>query len=215
MERQMINDNPLFYFVLIASVCVVLLVSIVFRWRKNNFARKLSEANPYKIGIMDIDRMEDGSEFEQYLYHLLNELEYEEIYKTTASRDFGADLVFQDTRGLRCVVQAKRYGGSNPVGLSAVQEVYGSMRYYKAQRAIVLTSGKFTEAARILAGVNHVLLLDRDDLMDIIDHFKSKEWVEAKVILEQPPEIREVEWKGVASAHTPHSSGRKLSRKRT
>lgn len=211
----MINDNPSFYYGLLLLVCVVILVYVIFRWRKSNFARKLSDANPYKISIKDIDRMEDGSEFEQYLYHLLNELEYEEIYKTTASRDFGADLVFQDTRGLRCVIQAKRYGVSNPVGLSAVQEIYGSMRYYKAQRAMVLTSGRFTEAARILAGVNHVLLLDRNDLDDIIHHFKERDWEEAKAILEQPPEVRDVEWNGAPSVHMTPSSGKQLSRRRS
>jgi restriction system protein len=62
-----------------------------------------------------------------------------------------------------------------------------------------------------LAGVNHVLLLDRNDLNDIIHHFKEGEWEEAKVILEQPPETREVEWE--PSAPPTRSNGRKLSRR--
>lgn len=188
------NENPLLYYVVLVLVCIILLLCVAFRWRRNKYTRKLSEANPKKITISDIDHMIDGSEFEQYLCHLLTALEYEEVYKTTASRDFGADIVFQDSRGLRCIVQAKRYAASNPVGLSAVQEIYTAMRYYRAQRAVVLTSGRYTEAARILAGVNHVLLLDRDELIDVMNCFKSGQWDEAKEILEQPPETRETQW---------------------
>lgn len=188
------SENPLLYYVLFILVCMIILLCVAIRWRRNTYIRKLSEANPRKITISDIDRMVDGSEFEQYIYHLLTELQYEEVYKTTASRDFGADIVFQDSRGLRCVVQAKRYAASNPVGLGAVQEIYTAMRYYRAQRAMVLTSGRFTEGSRILAGVNHVLLLDRDELSEIMSCFKSGQWEEAKEILEQPPETREATW---------------------
>ncbi|WP_341538282.1 restriction endonuclease [Paenibacillus pinisoli] len=56
--------------------------------------------------------MEDGSEFEMYLYRLFIELGYSNVYKTVGSRDFGADIVFTDREGIRKVVQAKRYTDS-------------------------------------------------------------------------------------------------------
>ncbi|MCZ4136401.1 endonuclease, partial [Escherichia coli] len=95
--------------------------------------------------------MEDGSEFELYVFHLFQQMGYLEVHITTSGRDFGADLVFVDRQGRRSVVQAKRYGVNHPVGLSAVQEIYASMRYYEADRSIVLTSARYTEACRTLA----------------------------------------------------------------
>src|SRR5690606_8359647 len=125
------------------------------------------------IDINDIDRMADGSEFEMYLYRLLLELGYSGVYKTTNSRDFGADVVFTDREGVRNVVQAKRYSIDNPVGISAVQEVFSCMRYYKAKKAIVISSAKFTEPCETLAGINHVKLLDRNDLIKMIEGFRN------------------------------------------
>jgi restriction system protein len=135
--------------------------------------------------MKDIDKMQDGSEFELYLYHLFQQLGYAEVHKTTSSRDFGADLVFVDRAGRRNVIQAKRYGANHPVGLSAVQEIYTSMRYYEADRSIVLTSARYTEACRTLAAVNGVKLLDREDLMDLITLFKSRRMEEALELIEE------------------------------
>lgn len=129
--------------------------------------------------------MEDGSEFELYLYHLFEELGYDEVHKTTSSRDFGADLVFVDRLGRRSVIQAKRYGANHPVGLSAVQEIYTSMRYYEADRSIVLTSARYTEACRTLAAVNGVKLLDREDLIELILLFKARRVDEALELIEE------------------------------
>lgn len=92
------------------------------------------------LTITDIDRMEDGSGFEMYLYRLLIELGYKGVYKTIGSRDFGADVVFTDREGNRNVIQAKRYSKEHPVGISAVQEVFSCMRYYKAKKAIVIAT---------------------------------------------------------------------------
>lgn len=177
-----------------AAIAVIIGAALLIKLIRRKMRTRRREANPRKITMRDIDRMTDGSEFEQYLFRLVHELGYPEVYKTTGSRDFGADLVFTDSMGRRVVVQAKRYGANHPVGLSAVQEVYASMRYYEAERSLVLTSGRYTEACRILAGVNGVLLLDRDDLSDLMDCFKAKRWDEACAILEQEPEHRTANW---------------------
>ncbi|WP_211085125.1 restriction endonuclease [Paenibacillus xylanexedens] len=39
------------------------------------------------------------------------------------------------------------------------------MRYYKAKRAILIATAKFTEPCETLAGINHVKLRDRNDLI--------------------------------------------------
>ncbi|KAA8786691.1 restriction system protein [Paenibacillus sp. 4624] len=166
---------------------IVLLLLLTWMTRRIIYRgqRIRSEANPQKITIKDIDKMEDGSEFELYLYNLFERLGYEEVHKTTSSRDFGADLVFVDRLGRRTVVQAKRYGANHPVGLSAVQEIYTSIRYYEADRSIVLTSARYTEACRTLAAVNEVKLLDREDLIELIALFKSRRLDEAMELIEE------------------------------
>ncbi|MDN4604693.1 restriction endonuclease [Paenibacillus sp. F6_3S_P_1C] len=169
----------------IGLIVLLLLIAWIIRRVIRRGQRIRSEANPRKITIKDIDKMQDGSEFELYLYHLFQQLGYAEVHKTTSSRDFGADLVFVDRAGRRNVIQAKRYGANHPVGLSAVQEIYTSMRYYEADRSIVLTSARYTEACRTLAAVNGVKLLDREDLMDLITLFKSRRMEEALELIEE------------------------------
>ncbi|PZT55766.1 restriction endonuclease [Paenibacillus silvae] len=170
---------------IIAGIVLLLLLTWIIRRIIYRGQRIRSEANPQKITIKDIDQMQDGSEFELYLYNLLDQLGYDEVHKTTGSRDFGADLVFVDRLGRRSVVQAKRYGANHPVGLGAVQEIYTSMRYYEAERSIVLTSARYTESCRILAAVNGVKLLDREDLMELIRLFKSRRLDEALELIEE------------------------------
>lgn len=166
------------------------LLSVLVVWRLIVLRRRriLRQLDPRRITLKDIDGMLDGSDFERYLHRLFTELGYEDVRKTSTSGDFGADLVFADRYGERTVLQAKRYSASNPVGLSAVQEVYGSMRVYGAQRAVVLTSGRYTAACRKLAAYNGVVLLDREDLEQIIDAFKSKQPEAAMETIEREPE---------------------------
>ncbi|NUU62489.1 restriction endonuclease [Paenibacillus agri] len=125
------------------------------------------------------------------IYYLLG---YTGVYKTLGSRDFGADVIFTDRHGIRNVIQAKRYSVDNTVGISAVQEVYSSMRYYKAKKAIVITSSRFTEPCETLAGINHVKLLDRSDLVKMIEAFKRDDIREARNIIEAEPRMILESW---------------------
>lgn len=176
---------------LVVFMLLVLIIRGLIRGRRNQILRDL---DPRKIGIQDIDRMEDGSEFELYLLRLLSALGYKDIYKTTGSRDFGADLVFTDREGARVVIQAKRYGVQHPVGLGAVQEIYTSMRYYAAEKSVVITSGRYTESCKTLAAVNGVKLLDRNDLVDMIDWFKTKRREEVMDLIESKTEVVASKW---------------------
>ncbi len=141
------------------------------------------------ITINHIDQMEDGSEFEMYLYKLFLELGYKGVYKTPGSRDFGADVVFTDREGFRNVIQAKRYSVGNNVGVDAVQQAFSSMRYYKAKKSMVITSSEFTDSCETLAGINHVKLLDRTDLIEIIKAFKIDDHAAIKTRIEAEPRM--------------------------
>ena len=80
---------------------------------------------------------------------------------TDYSHDYGADLIVKK-RGEKIVVQAKRY--EKNVGIAAVQEAVGSVAYYDADRAMVVTNSNFTKSARNLAKQNEVELWGREEI---------------------------------------------------
>ena len=125
--------------------------------------RKFKHSGTENITLMEIDGM-TGEQFEYYLTNLFKAKGYS-AYKTKSGGDQGADVIISKN-GERTVVQAKRY--KNSVGNSAVQEVVASIRYYNANRAMVVTNSYFTQAAKDLARVNNVELIDRNGLKRLI-----------------------------------------------
>ncbi|MHB8107001.1 MAG: restriction endonuclease [Candidatus Cryosericum sp.] len=111
------------------------------------------------VTLRSVDAM-DGTQFEEFLGVLFAHLGYR-VQHVGMSHDFGADLVLTSRR-TRIVVQAKRYAGN--VGIGAVQEVLGAVRYYRGTRGIVVTSSGFTESARELAARSDIELWDRQRL---------------------------------------------------
>ncbi|WP_052723647.1 restriction endonuclease [Paenibacillus wulumuqiensis] len=184
MNNDFFIAQPMWMYGLTAVIVILLLVLIIRGLRRRSARIRREQLDPRRITIGDIDQME-GAEFERYLYRLFHELGYVDTFKTKDSSDFGADLVFTDRHGVRNVLQAKRYQENNAISLDAVQEVYGSMRYYQAGRSIVLTSARrFTAACETLAGVNGVKLLNREDLIQLMDDFKSGHYEDAMDCIE-------------------------------
>lgn len=182
--------------IIISTIVILLCVGVyIANLRFPIFRRQRKSAADIKeYTIRDLDKMKDGEEFEIYLTQLLKRLGYTDAYKTLSSRDFGADIVFTDSEGVRNVIQAKRYHSKHLVGLSAVQEIYTSMRFYKARKAIVITTSTYTNACETLAGVNHVKLIDRNDLIQIIEGFQRDEISKANEIMESEPRIIYETW---------------------
>lgn len=115
-------------------------------------------------GIRDIDKM-DGRQFEFFLEVLFNKLGYR-AEVTPGSRDYGADIILKGKN--KIVVQAKRYGAGNKVGLKAVMEAHFSKSYYNAQDAWVITNSRFTSSAIEGAKKTGVKLMDRTTLQEFI-----------------------------------------------
>ncbi|ANS77121.1 restriction endonuclease [Paenibacillus yonginensis] len=116
-----------------------------------------------RSGIAEIDKM-DGYQFEKFLGHLFRSQGYK-AEVTQSSGDFGADLVLTKD-GIRIVVQAKRY--SKNVGLKAVQEAHSAMAHYSASEAWVVSNADYTDQAYKLARSNHVRLINRDQLIEML-----------------------------------------------
>ncbi|MEG4987437.1 restriction endonuclease [Microcoleus sp. BR0-C5] len=148
-------------FILVAAIvfaAVNMIWEWVDTWKEEEPRKCLSDS-----GILEVDEM-TGKEFENFLaFHFIN-CGYI-VNLTKDSQDYGADIILYKD-GSKTVVQAKRT--KRPVGIKAVQEVAGSVRYYKANKAIVITNNRFTKNAYNLADSNQVELWDRKRLMEFI-----------------------------------------------
>lgn len=96
-----------------------------------------------------------GTEFEYWCAAILKKnWSFISTEVTSASNDYGADIIGIDNRGRKWVIQCKRYSGS--VGNSAVQEVVAAKAHYNAEKAAVMTNSRLTKNARKLAADNGV-----------------------------------------------------------
>ncbi|WP_430732671.1 restriction endonuclease [Bacillus pseudomycoides] len=127
-----------------------------------------------KSGIQYIDKM-DGYQFEVYLKALFRELGYRPEV-TKRSCDYGVDVVLKGKN--RIVIQAKRYGVKNRVGIRAVQEVYAGKAYYKADEAWIVTNNAYTKQAEELAKACQVKLIDRFELQKLINKVNPEQKAE-------------------------------------
>lgn len=121
--------------------------------------RRLISRRYLHMSMRKVDRL-SGRAFEKYLRAQFRHLGYR-VTLTDLSHDYGADLILR-RRGEKIVVQAKRY--EKNVGIAAVQEAVGSVAYYDADRAMVVTNSGFTKSARNLARQNEVELWGRYDI---------------------------------------------------
>ncbi|MBU9721347.1 MULTISPECIES: restriction endonuclease [Bacillaceae] len=151
------------------TVIVLIIVGISYILYKNGGYRLSFASNRLKTSLInEVDSM-DGLEFEHFLKPLFEAKGFH-AKVTQGSGDFGADLKLTK-QGRTTVVQAKRY--SNSIGVSAIQQVVSAKAVYKAQDAIVVTNQFYTPAAKKLAKVNRVKLIDRNELKDMITDYHS------------------------------------------
>ncbi|MED3911873.1 restriction endonuclease [Peribacillus simplex] len=120
--------------------------------------------------IEDVDKM-SGLEFEHFLTPLFRSQGYY-VEVTSPSGDFGGDLILKKGKE-KSVVQAKRYGKDKKVGVDAINEVVGAAGYYNATKKIVITNRYYTDAAKITGKRNGVTLLDRDDLVRMLNQYND------------------------------------------
>ncbi|MBR5475107.1 MAG: restriction endonuclease [Lachnospiraceae bacterium] len=127
-------------------------------------AGDFSAEHLFMQGEMAFGHIHSGAEFEQYLKHIFTRLGYESEL-TKASGDQGADLILKKN-GLTYVVQAKYY--EKPVGNKAVQEAVAALKFYGANRAVVVTNQRYTKSAESLAKRNQVILQDGAALEELV-----------------------------------------------
>ncbi len=152
------SNNAIYYH--INDICINDNFKFVFEFEYSEKYEILSliyDTNKYK----EFQNIKTGIEFEYYLAELLKENKYmTEV--TPKSNDYGADIIaIKDN--IKYAIQCKFY--SNPIGISAVQEVLGALKYYDSNIAIVATNSTFTSQAKELAKKSNVILWDGNYIM--------------------------------------------------
>jgi restriction system protein len=155
-------DKSIFFIDIILSTVVIVIVYLLV---KEYTVKKIAK---YKMN--NIDKL-SGEHFEEFLALKFKKLGYK-VKLTPTTADYGADLVIRKDKS-KIVVQAKRW--NSKVGVEAVQQVVASMKYYNADRSMVITNSYFTENAKILAKCNEVELYDRRKLYNLIEAKNNNE----------------------------------------
>ena len=124
-----------------------------------------SSRAPRYMVLTDLELV-SGYEFEHILAEILGRIDGEATV-TEASGDQGVDVVWiRDTETVG--IQAKAYSKTNPVGNSAVQEIYtgAAVRHseYEIDTAAVVTTSRYTDSAKEAAENSKVTLYDRQNL---------------------------------------------------
>lgn len=123
----------------------------------------------------ELDAIKTGRQFELLLANLFKKLGYT-VEHTGKTGDQGADLLLRYDDKIYAV-QAKFYSGA--LSNTPVQEVVGSLKYYKANRGLVITNSNFTKGAKELARANNVTLVDGKKLEKLVDYiFIQRETVD-------------------------------------
>jgi restriction system protein len=126
----------------------------------------------------------DWEDFE----HLIRELFEQEFSKnggevkiTQASRDGGVDAVAFDPdpiRGGKIVIQAKRY--TNPVGVSAVRDLYGTVMNEGATKGILVTTADYGPDSYAFAKGKPLTLLTGANLLHLLAQYGHKATIDLK-----------------------------------
>jgi hypothetical protein len=144
--------------------------SILEETEVEDFERSLEAKVEHETKALPAYHDLDGYEFEEWLIGFFQRLGFRTA-GTRKSRDQGADLVLQKS-GLTYVVQAKKHTAA--VTNSAVQQVVASKAIYGADKAIVVSTSSFTDAALELAVANGVELWDGDRLNATLAEINEK-----------------------------------------
>jgi HJR/Mrr/RecB family endonuclease len=136
----------------------------------NTISRTTSARSPRYMDLTDLELV-SGYEFEHILAEILSRVDGE-AQVTKASGDQGVDIVwFRESETVG--IQAKAYDKKNPVGNSAVQEIYTGATVrnseYEIDTAAVVTTSRYTNSAREAAANSDVSLFGRKQLEKWLD----------------------------------------------
>ncbi len=137
---------------------IVCLVILSASWRAWHQKRKRVKTKR-KPALPTADTM-DGVAFERVIANLLKNRGFHHI-KLTERYDLGIDIIAERGK-VRWGIQVKRH--KQLIGMAAVSQVVAALAHYNCDRAMVITNGRFSASARMLAASNNCLLIDGSHL---------------------------------------------------
>ncbi|MCT2535237.1 restriction endonuclease [Aquibacillus koreensis] len=142
----------------------------MYIFSKTLLVRKMNKGLQHKkaLLIQEIDQMTE-SEFVELLYHLFKQQGYY-VNRSPGPPDYGADLILRKGEEVT-VVRAIR--SENKVGMSALNEVNQSNKYFHVNSKWIITNSSYTKVVINQAEKSDVKLLSREDLLDMLHRFKT------------------------------------------
>lgn len=129
-----------------------------------DFESKLDAAGGDERELESILDGSDAQELEQLVARLFQKAGYT-VEATPRTEDRGVDLIIEKDR-VSAAVRVKKFKGR--VGEKAVREAMETKKRHGCARAIVATTGEFTDSATFLAIENRVELMDRKGILDLM-----------------------------------------------
>lgn len=106
------------------------------------------------------------NQFEDFIVTLFKDMGYTSEL-TPRSNDYGGDVLAQN-ESEKIIIQVKRYNRNNTVGVQDINQVIGAKQYYKADKAMIITTSKFSRNGKRLANQTDVELWDWSKLISKI-----------------------------------------------
>jgi restriction system protein len=146
-----------------------LIGAAVSYFRRLRGARAVSRA---AVGGTEAISSTDHSDFELMVGAALRNAGYRVANQTLPGPDGGVDLVVERDRK-RVLVQCKHWQ-TKSVGVGVIREIVGVVASRKADGAMVVTSGRFTDEAKAFAARTGVDLIDGERLQKLIGTGQSQ-----------------------------------------
>jgi len=152
------------------------LVKFVDRHGKKKWGtpEQVNEWKKIDIGMKGDFKDLSPREFEEFIANLFTRMGFQ-TEVTSYVKDHGADILAErerrDMGRERVVIQVKKYEPRHHVGSREVRDVLGSMGYFKATKAVLVTTSDFTIDAQEQAKGEPIELWNREKLYRMIDRY--------------------------------------------
>jgi restriction system protein len=145
------------HYALIFAIACSIVVAVAVLYKAFKFIRKWHRKDASDEAV---DNM-TGLQFERYIAGLLKHRGFKNV-QLTEQYDLGVDII-ANKEGITWGIQVKRYSGL--VKADAIRQVVTALKFYRCDRAMVITNSYFSNVAKGLADSNDCVLIDRNQLM--------------------------------------------------
>ncbi len=157
-------------YICVLLMFVSLIITIIFAICL--FKRRISKIDANKIRW----KLEDSNpyEFEELVADMFKRLGYQSVKTTPKSGDVGADITMK-RKGIKYVVQVKKYAESNKIGRPDLQRLQGSAQHFHATGMIFVTYGFYSRPALDYAKQHGIETIDNNELINLMNRQYKKE----------------------------------------